>query len=57
MTEIQPFSNAYRESAVGESRCGRFGLSPSRVGLVNAKASNGTRLPPLSARALIEAFE
>jgi hypothetical protein len=33
------------------------GCTLSRVGLVNAKASNETRLPPLQGRALIGAFE
>ena len=44
-----------RESAVAASRCGGFGRSPSRVGLVKAKASNKTRIPPLQGVALIEA--
>ncbi len=43
MTEILPLFECHRESAVGVSRCGRFGCSLSRVGLVNAKASNETR--------------
>ena len=45
----------YRESAVGVSRYGRGWYSPSRVGLVKAKASNKTRSPPLQGRALIGA--
>ena len=57
MTEILPLFECLRESAVGVSRCGRFGRSPSRVGLINAQASNKARLPPLQGRALIGAFE
>ena len=47
----------YRESAVGVSRCARFWYSPSRVGLVKAKASNKTRGLPLQSEALFEAVE
>ena len=47
----------YRESAVGVSRCEGFWHSPSRVGLVKARASNKTRMPPLQGKALVEAVE
>ena len=47
----------YRESTVGVSRYGRIWCSPSRVGLVKAKASNETRIPPLQGVALFEAEE
>ena len=57
MTEILPLFIRFRESAVGVSRCKRFGRSLSRVGLVKADASNETRLPPLQGRALLGAFE
>ena len=46
---------SYRESAVGASRYQRLWYSPSRVGLVKARASNETRLPPLQGVALFEA--
>lgn len=36
MTEILPLFERLRESAVGASRCERFGYSLSRVGLVKA---------------------
>ena len=47
----------YRESADGASRYVRFWYSPSRVGLVKAKASNKTRGLPLQSEALFEAVE
>ena len=47
--------NRYRESAVGASRYGRLWHSPSRVGPVKTKVSNGTRIPPLQGVALLEA--
>ena len=45
----------HRESAHGASRYVRSWYSPSRVGLVKAKASNETRKPPLQGMALLEA--
>ena len=36
VTEILPLYESDRESAFGASRCGRFGCSLSRVGLVKA---------------------
>ena len=54
MTEILPFFGCCRESAVGVSRYGWVGHSSSRVGLVKAKASNETRMPPLQGNTLFE---